>query len=287
VSNRHASEACKHRAFLFILFAVLEPPTIPPAFTVRFALTASGDREYAQYFLREFPQLGALVSLEQMKLVRSAAGTFIAFLVLGCIAERMAFGESWLLGLIIGTVLFVPYLMYVLSSSGTWRKYQAAIQATADDVVPTTSHDVEVTVSADGVRMDDQSGASIYKWHLFDDVVVLDAHVALTFVGACNGVVIPRSAFASDDAMRQFVEGVQRWLVHLTFHQTQRLKQACARIHIDCTCGHDLFGIAADRCPECGKQWTYNHLWYEGLKRGIRIDEPQPTTKIVAAGTSQ
>lgn len=124
-----------------------------------------------------------------------------------------------------------------------------------DHIGPTT-----VSISPEGVVVRGNGRDLKLAWSTAA-VTTVGPEYALVQFADCGGAIVPRRAFASDDAARVFVERAAQWWRAAQISPAERLTKYLADRDVACPkCGYNLRGNAGEWCPECGLKCSLERL---------------------------
>lgn len=116
----------------------------------------------------------------------------------------------------------------------------------------------DVEANGTGLRLSTDHFDALYRWPMITRVV--DSDDAMIF-HSLSGVLlrIPNRAFTSECPREAFLAAANRHIRTLGFDATARLLEFTQRERSSCVgCNYPLVGLAIPRCPECGRDVTFD-----------------------------
>jgi hypothetical protein len=212
--------------------------------------------------VRESPAWAEAAAEQTRAARRQAVRASPLAVAFGVVVIGRAFGggrEGAMVGGAIGAA-FAAFLLWALPRVDFLGKQKrealARVRAAdvSDFVGPTT-----VAVSPEGVVVRARGREMTLGWSVASVASVGgtqgDGAYVLVQYAQGGGAIVPRRAFASDEAMAAFVERAQAWWRAGQVPAGQRLKRYLADLDVARpTCGYGLRGVGGEWCPECGRK---------------------------------
>jgi hypothetical protein len=148
-----------------------------------------------------------------------------------------------------------PWMRFVeqMRRGCTWRQEPANSTPTAVDPATAVEVEVEVRLDATGVHHSCAGTHTLLEWRLFERATVARETLQIHLATGHSAVVIPLKALADPETLTRWQEAIDANLRVGGFDADSRVRATLADSSITCgKCGHDLRGIPAARCGECG-----------------------------------
>jgi hypothetical protein len=238
-------------------------PPVPEPLSVSFSFSRDDYLAAMRAWIDHAPEMDIAARQMRRKTLKSSWWAFPVMAVLAyMIPSRTPLDRELRTagGVVMAAVLCGLYFMH-LSSLGNYRKQvrKTSWERVEREDVSGFSGPLSATIAEDGLAFNGPNGGAAIPWQSVGDVREIGEWL---FIRVPHGLpVIPASAFGSAESRAAFAASIRQHADTARVPEAERIRRYMAERDLPCPgCKYNLRGIAADACPECGRQLRYAEL---------------------------